>query len=190
MLARCGVQYDLRYNQGLRVPPGVAAVIGRGTHGAIEQDLGNKLEWGSLLPDDAVQEFAADAARKAWDQEEPQRNEGDPDKGEAIDTAVSLATVHHQQLAPKIEPVALERGFVLELDGFPFDLMGYVDIEEPGRIRDTKTSAKAPQADAADTSDQLTLYDLEATVRGKKPMAVVLDYLVKTKQAKVVTLQS
>lgn len=190
MLARCGEQYRWRYIEGIKAPPGVQLVIGKGTHGAIEKDLGAKMEWGSLLPDDSIADFAADATRRAWAEDQPVRQDGDPDEGQAIDTAVSLAQVHHREVAPAIDPVAIESGFVLELDGFPYDLVGYVDVETPTHIRDTKTSSKAPQADAADTSDQLTLYHLNATVRGEPGKAVALDYLVKTARAKAVTLES
>jgi len=190
MLARCGEQYRFRYVEGIKAPPGVQLVIGKGTHAAIERDLINKQHWGSLLPDDSIADYAADAARAAWEDDEPLVQEGDPDKGGAVDTAVSLAQLHHRELAPAIEPVAIERGFLLELDGFPFDLMGFVDIEEKGRIRDTKTSSKSPQADAADQSDQLTLYHLDAVTRGLPPPVVQLDYLVKTKTPKAVSLTS
>ncbi len=190
MLARCGEQYRFRYVDGIKSPPGVALVIGKATHAAIEKDLTNKIQWGALLPDDAIAETAADATRKAWSDDEPTLQDGDPDQGGAVDAAVSLATLHHRELAPKIEPISLERGFVLSLDGFPFDLMGYVDIDEATRIRDTKTASKSPSGNEADKSDQLTLYHLDATVRGDVGKTVALDYLVKTKVAKAITLES
>lgn len=189
LLARCGEAYRFRYVEGIKSPPGVALVIGKGTHAAIESDLTNKMTWGELLPDDSIADYAADAARKAWEDEEPVAQEGDPDKGGAVDQAVSLAQLHHKQVAPAIEPIALERGFLLEMPGFGFDLKGYVDIEEEGRIRDVKTASKAPPSDAADVSDQLSAYHLEAATRGADPI-VQLDYLVKTKVPKVITLTS
>lgn len=189
MLARCGEQYRYRYVEGIKAPPGVQLVIGKGTHGAIEKDLANKIEWGELLPDDSIADFAADATRKAWQEDAPVLGEGDPDEGGAVDTAVALATVHHRELAPVIEPVAVERKFRLELPDFPFDLVGVIDVEETTRIRDTKTSSKTPPADAAHVSDQLTMYHLEAATRGESK-TVALDYLVKSKQAKALTLES
>lgn len=188
-LQRCGYQYYFRYIKGIKSPPGVALIIGKGTHAAVESDLGNVLETGSLLPDDAIADFAADATKAAWDAEEPMRGDDEPDRDGAVDAAVSLAQLHHKEVAPAIEPVAIERGFLLELDGFPFDIKGYIDIEEPTRIRDTKTSSKAPPANAAAVSDQLTCYALSAHTRGETK-TVALDYLVKTKVAKAITLES
>lgn len=191
-LAKCGLMWDFRYNQGLKIPPGVQLVIGKGTHGAIDKDLSRKLEWGTLLPDDAIADYARDATRAEWEREPPKPDEdGAPaDLGSAVDTAVALAELHHREVAPSIVPVAVERRFMLELPEFPFDIEGQVDVEEADHIRDVKTSGKSPPANAADVSDQLTLYDLEASVRGVPKRKVFLDYLVKTKTPKAVTLES
>lgn len=191
MLAKCGTQYEFRYIRGIKSPPGVALALGKGVHGAVEHDLRNKMEWGELLPDEAVGDHARDATGRAWDEQPPVLHDGDPDRGGAIDTAVSLAHLHHKAVAPKLEPIAIERGFVLDLGpSFKFDLLGYVDVEEQNTIRDTKTSSKAPNKDAADVSDQLTLYHLDATVRGHKSKAVALDYLVKKGRPEAITLTS
>lgn len=186
-LLKCQQMYYWRYVMGKRVPPGVALVIGKGAHGSAEKDLVNKQEWGELLSDEAVADHARDATVKAWEKEEPVRHDGDPDKGGAVDTAVALAGLHHKQLAPKIEPVAVERGFRLEIPDFPYDVVGYVDVEEERRIRDLKTSAKTPPEDAAEKSDQLSIYALEAAVRGAPKQEVAMDHLVKTSRPQVVT---
>ncbi len=77
----------------------------------------------------------------------------------------------------------------MELDGFPYDLLGFIDIEEPGRIRDTKTASKSPNKNAADVSQQLTVYAAgHLAVEGELPDELVLDYLVDTKSPKPVSL--
>lgn len=192
LLSKCGLAWEFRYVKGIKSPPGVALVVGKGTHGAIEKDLGRKLEWGELLPDDAIADFAADATRTEWEKDPPKPDEdGSPaDLGGAVDMAVALAELHHKALAPDINPIAVERRFLLELPGFPFDIEGQIDIEEEGVIRDTKTASKAPSTDAADRSDQLTLYAMEAASRGAAPSRLVLDHLVKTKTPKVVSMET
>lgn len=187
-LAKCGEMYRWRYIEGIKAPPGVAAVIGKGAHHAVEQDLRHKMEWGALLDEEAVGDFAADGLRTAWDDEKtgpPVLHEGDPNKGGAVDAAVALAKLHHRRVAPGIQPIALERGFRLELDGFPFDLVGFIDVEERRRLRDTKTKTKAPPKNAAEVSDQLTMYDMEARARGVQgELGLVLDFLVRTESGK------
>jgi len=188
MLSRCSLQWWWRYGKGIKSPPGVALVLGRGTHAAVEADLVNKMEWGELLDEEEVKATAADATRRIWQEMEPVRTDEDPDEGGTVDTAVSLASLHHRQVAPALEPTAVEETFVLEMDGFPFDLTGVKDIKEKGRIRDTKTSSKTPQADEAAKSIQLTAYHLDETARGNADNEVVLDFLVKSKTPKAVSL--
>ena len=87
-LQKCGEMYRWRYIEGIKSPPGVALVIGKGTHAAIEQDLGNKMTWGELLPDDSIADYASDATKTAWDSDQPVLADGDPSQGEAVDTRV------------------------------------------------------------------------------------------------------
>ena len=79
----------------------------------------------------------------------------------------------------------------MELQGFPFDLAGYIDVQavagvdEAGnqveKIIDLKTSAKSPPADKAHKSMQLTAYSLAASVLDGKPISQVeLHYVVDT----------
>lgn len=188
MLARCPKQYEFRYILGIRQPPGVALVIGKSTHAANELDLRSKMAWGTLLDEAEVQAAAAAHVRTEWASEPPELADGDPDQGEAIDQAVALATTYHREIAPGVQPTALEREFRLEIEGCNFDLVGFKDVEEGGdRIRDTKTAAKAPVGNEAERSPQLSLYWLESHLRGEDPK-VTLDYLIKGKKPRAVTL--
>lgn len=195
MLSRCGLQYFYRYVLGERRPPGVAAHVGSGVHASIERNLRAKLGGWGLLSLDEVADAAVDATRKRFAEEPPMLDDderalgADKVEGAAIDTAASLALLHAKELAPVIDPVAVEQEFRIVLDGFPYDLLGYKDIVEPRRIRDTKTSSKTPPKDAAYTSLQLTLYHLDSVIRGDD-VTVALDYLVSTKTPKAVTLSS
>jgi len=195
MLAKCGLQYEFRYIQGIKSPPGVAMVIGTATHRSIEKNLINKRDQKALLPVEAVTEIAAESLKNTWDGEGPvlsleEKKAGEKKtKGDAVDMAVSLAKLHHKELAPKIEPIHLEREVYLELKGFPYDLKGYLDIQEPNRIRDTKTTSKSPSGDEAETSTQLKFYSLARhVIDGLPPAEVALDYLVKTAEPKAITI--
>jgi hypothetical protein len=203
MFGRCELQWYHRYVLGLKRPPGVAAVIGKGTHKAIEIDLRWKMAWHSLIEDEAVKAHAADATRAAWEKEPPAVNPGDPDQGEAIDIAVGLATLHHKVLAPKIEPIAIEQAFKIELPQLDHDLVGVLDIETPTHVRDTKTKGRAPSWDAARRSTQLVAYHLHTRLAGphipidqgglepyREPKAVALDFLVKKRFPEVVTVEA
>ena len=150
MYTRCGMQYWHRYIEGIKAPPSVAMLVGSGTHEAIEADLTEKMASGNLLLDEAVADIASDTLKRCWDAEPPLLNEEEAldgekkTKGEAVDRAVSLAVCHHRDLAPELAPVAVEREWHVDVKGYPFELMGFIDVQEQDSIRDTKTSKKSP----------------------------------------------
>ena len=192
---RCPMQYYFRYVEGIRIPPASAMLAGTGVHRAAEKDLTAKRDTGSLLAREAVQQAAADAVNREWD------NGGvllDPAeellgekriRGETVDTAVSLAGLHHDELAPALNPQHIERPFSVELLGFPVDLAGTIDVQEHGGIvRDLKTRSATPPAGLADASLDLSCYGLAArALDGAAPVKLAMDFLVKTKAPKLVT---
>lgn len=196
MLAKCPKQYEFRYIRGIKSPPGAAMIRGTGVHHSVELNLKEKLATGKLLPVEQVTQLAAEEVRRRWQEEAPALDEEEQQLGSArvmgqtVDVAVALAALHAKTVAPGIAIVAIEEGFRLELDGFPFDILGYKDIREKGRIRDTKTKGKAPSQDEADVSMQLTIYDIDERARGNNGTELQLDTLVANKVPKYVALKS
>lgn len=198
MLARCGQQFYFRYIEHLKVPPGIASLVGRGVDGSANSNLGNKIQTGELLPLEQIRDIARDTVHAEWHREGVWLTKEEAQLGMkrcqamAVDESVTLATLHARQAAPKIQPTHVQRKWDLEIRGVDIDLTGYIDIQE-GRqsVRDTKTSAKSPTADEADKSMQLTTYAMAvAAIDGAPPERVALDYLVKTKTPKLVQIES
>ena len=151
MFARCGLQWYHRYIEKDIDPPGVAMVQGKACHKGIEVNLGHKKETGQLLQEQEVAEVARDEVNRVWAEDGISLTDEEAAlgekavRGEAVDNAVAFAIAHHRTLAPIITPLHLERRFDLELTGYPYDLVGYIDIQEPSGIRDTKTkNTRAP----------------------------------------------
>lgn len=190
MLARCEKQWEYRYVYGIKSPPGVALVIGKGTHKAVYHDLARKRDWGSLMEPGEIQDVARDATTAEWDREPPVVGERDPDKGAAVDMAISLAALYHDRAAPDIEPIALEQAFVIEIPQLPFDVVGVVDVETATHVRDTKTAGTKPSVDVAKRSTQLALYHLRSTLEGGTAKKTVLDYLIKTRERQYVPMEA
>lgn len=203
MLSRCGEQFRRRYGSRFGwndkeeiIPPSVAIVTGIATHKSIERNLSEKIATGTYLPVEAVKDFARDQVTGLWTQEvflsDEERENQKEVKGESINTAIVLSELHASTIAPVIEPKASERKWVVEMEGYPYDLAGTIDIETTdGAVRDTKTSGKTPAITAADDSNQLTMYSLAKKVcDGEAPTNLYLDYLVKTKTPKVVTFST
>lgn len=201
MMSRCGIQFQRRYGarfdcaaQEEILPPGIALVTGSSVHKSVEANLRNKMENdGQLLEREQVAAVARDALTELTNGELMLSEEEAVDIkatiGAAVDQTVALATLHHDILAPTIQPIAVEDRWVIELPDYPFDLSGQIDIREEGILRDTKTAKASPPADAA-RSLQMGMYVLAEQVRGRMPKLVCLDYLVKTKTPKAITRET
>jgi hypothetical protein len=197
MLTRCGLQYEYRYVKGLKRPPGIAAYVGTGTHRSVEANMQSVIDTKIMIPKEHALDVARDAVEAEWTKEPPLLSPEEKSlplpqlRGQSIDGAVSLAALHYDNVAPGIEPLHVERKFTLSLHGFPFDFMGVIDIQEPKKIRDTKTRSKSPSQQEADSSLQLTAYHMGVQIlEGKAPEIVQLDALVSTKVPKAVHLSS
>lgn len=196
MLYRCPRQYEFRYVEGLRLPPNAFAAAGTAVHEAVRRNLAERMEHERLLEPDVVEGIAADRFLALW-QEGVELSQEEREQGKAavrerfLRRSTGLSLLHHAELAPGIEPTALEREWRLELQGYPYDLAGRMDIEEENSLRDTKTASRKPRQQQADESLQLTTYALaKLYTGGALPEGLYLDYLVDTKTPQAVVLQT
>jgi hypothetical protein len=113
-------------------------------------------------------------------------------KGAAVDKAVRLSKLYHDEHAPKIVPIApVEQFFRIELVGYPRDIVGRMDVQEAIDIRDTKTSTKKPNIDDIEGSDQATIYTLGyKLLHGRMPEKAIFDYLIDTKEPKALSFET
>ena len=191
---RCAIQYYWRYPMGLKVPPGVTLIIGKGGHKSVESNLNAKKDNGVLLPESDVLDIAAEAVNAEWDKEPPrlspeEQTEGEKNvRGKAVDRAVLLSRLHHCKVAPDIIPTGVEREWRLEIPHLSVDLVGIIDVCEPDRIRDTKFKSKSPTAGEVDGSLQFTAYHLARKVIDGVDCKLQMDALVSTKEAKYVPM--
>jgi len=201
-LSRCGIQFQRRYGYIFGVwdkeeiiPPGIALVVGIATHKAIEADLRHLIDFEALLEDEAVAEYARDSFIGIQTQDglmlSPEESVNAKKAiGGAIDMTVALSALHHAEIAPKLKPLAVEEKFVIEIEDYPIDLAGTIDVREDSVLRDTKTRKTKPPEHAA-KSIQMAMYSLaEKQTRGKLPDKVVIDALVKTKTPKAISVEA
>lgn len=199
MLWKCGYKFERIVIKGEKEPPGIPLIVGSATHGTNAKNLNNKIEKGTLLTREAVQDFARDEFVKEWQKMPVILTEEEIEiglnkvKGMAQDSTIALSKAYHYDIAPKIIPNRVERPWVLVADGYPFDLAGTWDvdedyykdksIEEPVRvvnIRDTKTRKTDTGQSEVDRSDQYTVYAMAKFTLDKiMPTAVIQDTLIK-----------
>lgn len=201
MLYRCGYKFERVVLRGDREPPTTPLVVGTATHAVVAKNLNHKIEKGTLLTREAVQDFSRDEFVREWQKTPLILNEEEQSLGlskvrdQAQDTTIELSLVHHYSLAPKIQPKSVERKWVLVAEGYPFDMAGTIDIDEEVefdlktgiwlakpivRIRDTKTRARNLGQREVESSEQYSFYALAKTmIDGKIPDEVVQDNLIK-----------
>jgi hypothetical protein len=192
MASRCGEQYRRRYILKEIKPPGFAAHIGISTHKVREKELKYKVNNnGNLLTLEEVKDSARDALIHGLEKNglimlpEEWAKGKKKCKAEAIDISVKLSEKHHEVFSPIINPVSckhVEKFFKLEIKGFDYDLIGYIDVEESDGIRDLKTSGKKISQADIDTDTQMSMYSLDYFSRKKKFPEITIDTLLKYKK--------
>lgn len=204
-IGKCGEMWRQRYVLGIRKPPGVAMIIGSSVDAPISANMISKALDHKLLPEETIMDLASDKADETWEAVELNADEKKLGRkivqGQTKDMIVNLSLLHARKLAPIIEPKmyateegpmpAVQRWFRLELEGYDYDLVGVMDLQEEGCIRDTKTAGKAPSWDEVHHSIQLTAYALAAEVIDHEVEPEVrLDVLVKKKTPEALSLNS
>jgi len=188
LLFNCGEAWRRRYLEGQRIAPNAALHTGSAVHKGIEINVGTKIETGELGDKDEIVEVARDYAVDRIDSEGITLEEGqteDQAKAEVIDNTVNLTALHCDEVAPKLQPLSVERSFCIDMNGFPFDLAGQFDIEEADVMRDTKTARrKPPQRSVEDNIQTDAYYFAKQVLDGEYPHAFKFDYLVKGKTPK------
>ena len=184
---RCGEQWRRRYIEGDIIPPGIAARIGSGVHRAAELNWREKLASGKDLPLDTVQDAAADAYHAELQNGvffSPEERSGAAiAMAEGKDTAVRLATVMRNELAPHIQPALVEQRVVLDI-GLELPVVTVLDLyTKEGALRDLKTASKPWSEDKAHASAQPTVYrESVRAITGTYPAMIAFDVLVNAKK--------
>lgn len=185
---RCPAQYYFRYIEGLIIPPKAALTKGKAVHSGNEYNYKQKIETKQDLPLNQVQEYTA----AEFEQLAEETDFEGKDKGKEKDTTISLVTLYHTEVAPTVQPIAVEEKVEVAFDNADYKLLGYIDvIDNKGFIRDTKTTARTPSEESITNSLQLSAYTLaHRTLTGTEEKGIVLDYLVSTKTPKLVQLKA
>lgn len=183
----CPAKYYFRYCKGLVIPPKSALVFGSATHISIKANNNYKKEHGEEEKLSVLQDvFEAHILK------EP---EIDFKEGEKKETLIDEGThkiipLYYRQLAPKVQPKIVEEKFEVKFNNADWTLQGVLDLMDIDfNVRDYKTTGKTPSAkEPLIPNIQLTLYALGVkTLFGKLPNRLYLDYLIRTKEPKVLS---
>ncbi len=188
MYLRCPLQYFFRYVCDLKSPPTGDLALGRTIHDTLKDNYMQKMKTGH----DIIIPHITELFSEYWEREVREtefRNGENP--GKLKDDGVNLLKAYFDQVAPDIQPVEVEREFLIEMPGVRLPLKGYIDlIDDQGCIIDHKTTKRSFPENTAEKDIQLTAYSLAfRTFYGQKEKGVRLDVMVRNKQPKIQQLQ-
>jgi len=189
MFVRCAEQWRRRYIEDEIIPPGIAAHIGSGFHGAAELNFTEKLKSGENQPKNVLQDAAATAYKKRLDEQgvfvpHKERPSLEKDLGAGLDMAVALVDPLLEFAGP-IQPALVEHRATIDVDGLP-QILGFIDLyTTERRLSDLKTTKRTWSQQQADTATQPTLYrEMIRAELGEPPASHTIDCFVKTKTPK------
>lgn len=190
MFCRCPESWRRRYIEKEIVPPGIAALKGKGLHKGVQGNMQQKIESHEDLSASDIQGMAV-AAFEAEMQggfvlsEEEQSRGKAKVIGEAKDATASMAEFHAVEQAPDYQPILVERKIRIELPMCDHDLLGIIDLaDDQSRVTDFKTAGRSKNQNEVDSSVQLTVYAAAFHAHaGQSPSAVRLDTIVSGKRS-------
>lgn len=188
MFMRCPRQYKYRYMYGLKIPPAGVMMQSKVWHETLENNYKQKIKTNIDLPLSDMKEFFANRYDKAFSEEEVIFQK-DETHASLKDQGIDIVQIHHEQIAPKITPQAVEEEFVVSLGNeFPYTLKGIWDlIEVDGTIVDNKAYKRTPSQSDLDKDLQFTVYSFG--YRFTKKMSekqLRMDAVIKNKTLKTV----
>lgn len=136
----CGEQFRLK--RIVKVPERnrVDRFIGSVHHRTIEQNFRNKLESHSDMDWRTLEQTYDDQwARTISEDGEP---EWEMPPTEAGELGLRVLRCFMDEVAPLVNPVAVEKWFELKIPGIPVPLVGSIDVESRGYIEEFKTSSR------------------------------------------------
>jgi hypothetical protein len=140
LFATCAEKFRRRYVLGERTPAGSALVLGGAVGATIEHYLTEKIGEQQHAPIDEV--FGQTLSDKVDAQEVVWGEDESYNKTQA--TGLALVQTWVRDVAPSINPVAVEHKVELRIPNLPVPVIGYVDVVERGRTIENKTAGRKP----------------------------------------------
>lgn len=157
---RCPVSYYARYILGVKSPPSASMVLGSACHKGFEKNFAAKAVSFRDLPTDAVLDIFRDYWREA-SKEAVFSAEKDEHPDEMMEDGLSMVKKYMEEVAPSIQPIAVEKKFLIKLPGVRRKILGFIDlITKSEAVIDFKTTKRLPDAEKLAKDHQLSLYSI------------------------------
>ncbi len=179
----CGLAFYYRYIENKTTPRDYSMIVGTAVDAAVNADLLSKMRTGSPLWTNDIEDIVTGRMKEQLAPGDvyarPNAKGWMSDRNSSMSAAIEMAIFYHNEVTPKLSPKYVQRYWEVTVNGAT--LCGYIDVQENGKVRDTKTSCKSPDSRSANDSRQLTMYAMAVwLLDGDMPESVHLDYVVRT----------
>jgi hypothetical protein len=196
MFLRCPAQYEFRYINGLKRPPGAALLLGKSWHAVVEKNYVQKMITKEDLPLEEMCDSFSDIIEGSAEEEEFVFFE-DESIDSLKDLGIRVTSIHHQAIAPKVSPLLVEQEFRIPL-ATGKDLLGYIDLVDnagglPSKpvVVDNKSYKRKPVQGDFDKDLQFSIYALAyRLMTGSEEAGLRMDCVIKTKILKTEQLHT
>lgn len=172
----CPMRYYFRYCEGERVKPKGALTLGSSFHSAVGWNYSEKIDTHEDLPVEEVLDFFSDdfdmrTPDTEWDGEEP---------GSFKDRGAGGLELYQAEVAPIVQPAAVEQAFTMKMSNKPWSFKGILDVlDENQVIVETKTTSRRTSKPKPEHLLQATAYATGFRCQHRQQEGGVrLDYVV------------
>lgn len=123
MYKRCPRQFEYRYINDLRQPPGIAMTQGSAIHVGAEKTHKHTIEHGNPMGLQEAETHVADTFERLGGYIE---DWGESKKGYVKDLTLHHFRVYYTQAIPVVRPKAVEEAFAVKIGGIP--IVGFIDL--------------------------------------------------------------
>lgn len=180
---QCSAKYMFQYVDKVKTGKSLALAFGSAVHKSIETNYTQKIESKTDLPVDEVVQTFADSFEEETKEVDRVEIISDPT---SKDIGVGLVKKYHYEIAPTLQPKAVEQKVEATFQGYDFGITGTMDLLTTNkRIFDHKTASKKNSTPPDSHVRQGSFYELLAHAAGEEVEEVNFTYLVKTKSPQV-----
>lgn len=190
MYMRCGMQYYYRYIEGKILPPGIAMIVGKTGHAGAEKNYVQKIDTHKDLSKQDIIDYTVSVYEEAIVNTEIALT-GDDSIDKSKDSLVSSMGVFADDVAPNVQPIAVEHKHILEIPNCK-PVIAILDcIDDKKNVRDLKFTGRSKTQSDVDNSLQLSIYAMAYhDMYNSMPESLCFDNLVHTKLPKYVELKT
>jgi hypothetical protein len=138
MFMRCQIQFMFRYIMNIKIPPGIALIVGKSVHKGVEEDLSNLINTEKHLPKNEVIEISTEHYNKELS--ETELDETQKEKDDMKDTTAKQTEHWYDNLSHTYNPIDVEKKIEFYIPEVNIPIIGYIDQVEEDKIRDLKTT--------------------------------------------------